>query len=364
MTPEKEDHVTEQLNVVAKLMDEDRHLDAVNLVNDLKTQYPAEFRVIFTWLVVASFCRNHKAVCEHAPAIKSLTTDQLTLAKIEYLTSSSAWEIEDFDTAIEAQLNAVMHFVNCAKQDMYPERQEKVGPKPLSLKADATDYAKTIFADLHNDKIECSPFYGTLLGFIRQGGVIGHDKDIDLMCHIDIYDRVVEWLKDHGYVNAGPQTFTNYRGFKHPDIGVQIDLSGYKRENGQCVSGFFRTNSKEYQLVQRFKEFDLISTSKWGIELYIPTNALNILKGLYGEKWEESDPNYVPFIMDNTLEDTLGSKYFRFHHFLKFWNRGQVEKLPNLIGILLEKYPSDHLLNLVKTVLIKNRTISRTERSK
>ena len=358
MTSRKEDHITAQLNVVAKLLDEDKHHAAVNLVNELKTQYPGEFRIIYTWLVVASFCRNHQAVCEHAPSIKTLTNDEMIRAKIETILSSSAWETENFTQAIEAQINAILHFVNCARDNLFPERQDKVGPKTLSLKSDATEYAKSIFSKLHEDNLACGPFYGTLLGFVRQGGVIGHDKDIDLMCNIEIYDRVDEWFKDHGYVNAGPSTFYNYRGYKHPQIGVQIDLSGYELRENSCVTGFLRENHREFSVFQEFSIFDLQSTTAWGLDLFLPTNPEKILIGLYGPGWRVPDPECIPFIMDNTQQDTLGTKYFRFHHFLKIWNRGHVERLPKLIQLMIEKYPSDHLLSHAKSVLMRNQTLA------
>ena len=352
MTQKQEDHITEQLNFVAKLMDEDKHQDAVNLVNELKTQYPGEFRIIYTWLVVASFCRNHQAVCEHAPSIKKLTNDEMIQAKIEFMISCAAWEFGKFELAIESQINAILHFCNCAKAGLVPDYNTTSRTKRLDSKSNVTAYAISILKKLHSQGIKCAPFYGTLLGLTRSGKLIGHDKDIDLICGMETIGKALSWFEDQGYVNAGPTRFENYRGLKHPSHGVQIDLSGFYRCRTSKRTGLIRKNGpEEWDFVQEFDEIEIIEEPSADGPYYTLKDPVKILEKLYGAKWRIPDPGYVPFIMDMSTSRTGGLAYYQVHHLLRCWNRGEITKVRALIGTLLNQHPANHLYVYIRDVL-------------
>jgi hypothetical protein len=342
------DDIETEIEKIVSLMDDENYLSAINIVNQLKESHPGDFRVQYTWLVLASFMHNHKEVVRYGPAIKQFASDEVTRGKIEYIVASAAWSESDFTKACEGQIKSIVHFCEASKEEIYPDRQKNAGPKRLDRFPGIKDYALRLFSDLKKAGLKCSPFYGSLLGLIREGSIIDHDKDIDLICHIDDFEVVCNWFADQGYRNSGPTTYFNHRGFKHPKFGAQIDLNGYTNADNTSITGFSRFQGDPYGLIQQFDKLDFNSVEVNGVEVYMPTESEKVLEKLYGENWSVSDPDYVPFVMDNSVLDNLGARFYRFHHFIKAWHTGQYHKLPVVLERMLELYPSDHLLQHCK----------------
>ena len=99
----------------------------------------------------------------------------------------------------------------------------------------------------------------------------------------------------------------------------------------------------------------------------MPTQSEKILESLYSENWEKPDPDYVPFVMDNSIVDGLGARFYRYHHFIKSWQSGQINKTLSLLNTMLELYPADHLLQYCKQSInikiIESNTLSNIKSS-
>jgi phosphorylcholine metabolism protein LicD len=133
-------------------------------------------------------------------------------------------------------------------------------------------------------KIDYWVNFGTLLGFHRENGIIGHDIDIDFGCHERHYDFILQSqaqlpheleLFDTTNRHNGPKLYMSYKGF-------DADIYFYKEEDEHFHS-YEKTdweNDKapipaEYVLPTKVVTIN-------GIETRFPNHAGTYLKTIYG----------------------------------------------------------------------------------
>ena len=152
--------------------------------------------------------------------------------------------------------------------------------------------------------------WGTLLGFVREGALIGHDYDLDfatLILSSDLYNSFYKSLCANGFVLI--------RQFKYNDIiisetysykNVHVDIDYCLHENGKIVNyeydvkndtkikkdktGYHYENLGAY--IYTFNDFSLVRGKfKNQIECYIPDDAEEHICYAYGQNWKTPDKN-------------------------------------------------------------------------
>ncbi len=160
------------------------------------------------------------------------------------------------------------------------------------------DSIEEVLAALTKAGIEAFPAYGTLLGAVRGGKLIGHDSDADLgyvSKHTHPVDVVRESfdlqraLADMGY------DITRYSG-----AAFKVDVKeGDGSVRGLDVFGGFLNGGRMYlmgEIGTPFKKewiFPLGTTTLEGRELPAPANTDEFLIATYGPSWRVPDPAYV-----------------------------------------------------------------------
>lgn len=160
------------------------------------------------------------------------------------------------------------------------------------------DSIEEVLAALKKAGIDAFPAYGTLLGAVRGGKLIGHDSDADLGYvseHTHPVDVVRESfdlqraLADMGY------DITRYSG-----AAFKVDVKeGDGSVRGLDVFGGFLMDDHLYlmgEIGTPFKRewiFPLGTTTLEGRELPAPANTDEFLVATYGPKWRVPDPAYV-----------------------------------------------------------------------
>ncbi len=145
--------------------------------------------------------------------------------------------------------------------------------------------------------LDCIPFYGTLLGIIRDNDFIAHDDDVDMIYlgetssfedMLKERDKVIQKLKLHGYKILKVNNNGDYN--IHLNInGKLIDLFPSFLTNNIEISFFSAGKIK----VAKLDYFYPLQTIKfYGIDIKIPFNSDKILEVRYGENWKIPDKNF------------------------------------------------------------------------
>lgn len=199
---------------------------------------------------------------------------------------------------------------------------------------------------------------GTLLGFHREGGLLAHDKDIDV--------GIIGWEDQYEVVNALLQSGqfgmdlrrlhgrkTYHVPVRHIGTGVCIDIFVYHEEGGKLVTGV----QSDFGYLQKFAftPFGLHKTGFLGIEFYVPDDIERNLAENFGN-WRQSDPDYISHLQSPSTVD-VGGKVFQIVgriRALEAINEGKLEKLSRVIQIMTEHQDrpggmSAHTLELLQT---------------
>jgi len=136
---------------------------------------------------------------------------------------------------------------------------------------------------------------GTLLGYVREGQLLSHDKDIDV--------GIVGWenqynlcmaLQETGLFTVSVQHLkgkdTFYIPIKHNDTGMWIDVFVYHPRGEHWVTGvdFFFGNQQTFA----FTPFELQEIEFLGVKMQAPANAELNLTENYGN-WRVPDASYL-----------------------------------------------------------------------
>lgn len=170
-------------------------------------------------------------------------------------------------------------------------------------------HGKDVLADIvdisHKEGVTIYPIYGTLLGFVRDGGFMKHDDDIDLavmpghsakdvLCIMEKYGYKY-W---HGLSYKGVCTeFT----LKHKS-GLTVDFF-FMQDNGSELlsSVYFWKEGEPYTDVRqnnlKWVRHPYVTKPKtmnvYGINVPIPDNSEDWLYYAFGNGWKVPDPNYT-----------------------------------------------------------------------
>ena len=199
---------------------------------------------------------------------------------------------------------------------------------------------------------------GTLLGFHREGGLLAHDKDIDV--------GIIGWEDQYEVANALLQSghfgldSRRLRGSKtyhipvrHIETRVSIDIFVYHEEGGKLVTGV----ESYFGYLQKFAftPFGLDKVGFLGIEFYVPDDIERNLAENFGA-WRQSDPDYISHLQSPSTVD-VGGKVFQIVgriRALEAIKAGKFEKLARVIRIMTEQQQrpggmSAHTLELLQT---------------
>lgn len=126
--------------------------------------------------------------------------------------------------------------------------------------------------------------FGTLLGFHREGDIIGHDIDIDFGCHERHYPEILAnqnklnpalTLCDTTSRHNGPKLYMSYKGF-------DADIYFYKKENDLLYS-HEKTDWENYNAPIPSEEvYPTKSFEIKGVKTRIPNDTEAYLKTIYG----------------------------------------------------------------------------------
>lgn len=167
---------------------------------------------------------------------------------------------------------------------------------------------------LKKNKIDVFPFYGTLLGLIRDGSCIENDDDIDFLVNISEKEKIVSLFNSLGLkivVNQKSFTQIAYLIDKHV---VLCDFYFYSFEDEKLIEkwNFFGKEADPNFHIHFEKDLFFPSRSiSWNeIDLEIPNQSEQILEMCYGDRWNEKmskSKDYRQIIINNEVKIIYGN---------------------------------------------------------
>lgn len=143
------------------------------------------------------------------------------------------------------------------------------------------------------------PFFlchGTLLGIVRNGDLLPHDKDLDVGLPWEVdRDRAKAVLCRGGrfqrasYNAPGAADAQLQLGFRHQESGTFIDLFFYRPDGDHFVCGF---NFRPHPVTSRPRKFGIGSMTWLGLSWPVPDPVEQFLVDFYGEDWRVPDPAF------------------------------------------------------------------------
>jgi hypothetical protein len=199
---------------------------------------------------------------------------------------------------------------------------------------------------------------GTLLGFHREGGLLAHDKDIDVgIIGWEDQFEVASALLQSGHFGLDSRRLRGHKTYhipvRHIETRVSIDIFVYHEEGGKLVTGV----ESYFGYLQKFAftPFGLDKVGFLGIEFYVPDDIERNLAENFGD-WRQSDPDYISHLQSPSTID-VGGPVFQIVgriRALEAIKAGKFEKLARVIRIMTEHQHrpggmSAHTLDLLQT---------------
>ena len=157
---------------------------------------------------------------------------------------------------------------------------KKYGYEALSKIKDASDEVG----------VPCYPMYGTLLGFVRDGGFIAHDNDMDFMvCDEKCLRRLYEALKKRGFSFSRYILFDGtFKEFSMRYKECSIDFFGRGEDLGTGIYRVYTENYGEFWgSLEVPSPMGSMSYLVHGVSIIIPKNFEEILRLNYGNYTEK-----------------------------------------------------------------------------
>jgi hypothetical protein len=176
------------------------------------------------------------------------------------------------------------------------------------------DAIEEVLGALRKAGLDAFLAYGTALGAIRDGGLIGHDSDADLG-YVSAHDHPVDVIRESFRIQRA-LTDMGYRVTRYSAIALKIHVEESDGlDRGLDVFGGFMRDGKLYlmgEIAVPFKRswiYPLGTASLEGREFPVPADTDRFLTATYGPRWRTPDPAYKFTTPASTIE--LFNGWFR-----------------------------------------------------
>lgn len=189
-------------------------------------------------------------------------------------------------------------------------------------------------ADLASMGIDAFVCYGTLLGLVRDGGLIPHDDDADL-AYLSRYDHPADVYRESLVIERALRA-AGYDVTRHSGGHLQLE---FRRRDGldHHIDLFtaFRTGDRTYLCFQLgVPHLDLSGRAELqalGRTFAVPVEAEQLLTATYGPSWRVPDPSFTfttPHGTRARLHAWFGEFNMQRDYWQDFYSSNAVERVP------------------------------------
>lgn len=193
--------------------------------------------------------------------------------------------------------------------------------------------------DLHSLNLEFFLISGTLLGCVRDQGIIGHDKDIDVGVLTDYPAASLrQALATSGRFKVKNLTTDKLVQVQHSN-GVMIDVFMHWREDGLIYHEGQKTRWWN-------SEFGLQEADFLGKTFMIPTNPEVYLVENYGKGWTVPEPDFETFVdtPNMIIQDDDHMRWYYYSKLHDYYFAGKPAQLRKVWQALDRLMPNDSVI--------------------
>lgn len=176
-------------------------------------------------------------------------------------------------SSIKQKLQRIINVYFCALPGSYTKKKLQILDEIFRI---TNEYMQNTGATYWID-------FGTLLGYHREGSILGHDIDVDFGAHESEFKKI--WsqrntlprgfkLYDTSYKHRGPKLYFNYKGF-------DADIYFYEEKNGTLCSYESSHFESERTPYNKGLAFPVKETTFLGIKTFEPAQTKKYLEHIY-----------------------------------------------------------------------------------
>lgn len=194
--------------------------------------------------------------------------------------------------------------------------------------------------------------FGTLLGIVREGGLLPFDKDLDIGLPLSELDGATRCLTANGWAEVPHAFAVNPRSFIHLKLQVTIDVTGFAvdPQSADTYEGIWMDGIPyEWNRLTRWNTISLVKAdSPEGSPIWSLQDPELWLRTLYGD-WRTPDPDFDTIIAaKNLCGFSLMTQCYALGRIYERWESGKLRKAWAAARHSLRHLPDDVLLLTVE----------------
>ncbi len=239
----------------------------------------------------------------------------------------------------QAEMAIRQRYLTAARLVPFGHRPPSAAPKPAWV-ADARRTLTDLKSVMDGQRVEFFLISGTLLGAVREGDILGHDKDIDVgvLETPDVDKGALEAaFSKSGRFSVKPYQVPSLLRVQHAS-GVMVDVFWHREEDGLIIHEGMK--SKWWN-----SAFDLIDIPFLGDTYRGPRNYARYLGENYGN-WEKPDAEFETFVDTPNMVVTSEGEIVWYYYckLLDYHIQGKVPQFRKVGKALARLRPKDRLV--------------------